>query len=408
MGEPPSGDAQPITGKRAFVDAYGTPSIHVEKDGVTTFFIIAAIIADGDRTTELRSNVDAVRRSFFGAGPMKSAKCSDERRMKVLRALLPIDFRFVAVAVDKSRVDPGSGLVFGEPFVKFMHRQLLDRLFAAFPDLHVVSDRYGDDDFMEGFKKYVLEKRLGHGQGDLFLKPTFEFTKSQDEPLVQLADMIAGSLSKIYDPKKRSPAKDEIHELLRGRALYVVDWPKRFRAVPQPIVGGSPHDYTVRRYCMDAVHRFLSEYEDSEDELRRAQVEVLSFLLFNFEAVNDATWVPMDRLREQLEGMGITFTSKQQLYSKVIAKLRDDGVILASSPHGYKLPRDVRDVLAFVERTDTIVVPMLNRLQNAREALLLATGGDLDIVSDERFAALREALHGRSFSDGAVPASRAG
>jgi hypothetical protein len=339
---------------------------------------------------------------------MKSKKCTDERRMNVLRALLPLDFKFVAVAVDKSRVDPESGLVFGEPFVKFMHRQLLDRLFAAFPDIQVVSDRYGNDESMEGFKNYVLEKRLGRGQGDLFLKPSFEFAKSQDDPLIQLADMIAGSLSKIYDPKKRSPGKEEIHELLRGKALYVVDWPKRFRAVPQPLVGGSPHDYTVRRYCMDQAHRFVAAHEDEENEETRAQVEVLSFLLFNFEAVSEGAWVPMDRLREQLEGLGISFSSKQQLYSKVIAKLRDGGVIVASSPHGYKLPRGVSDVLAFVERTDNIVVPMLNRLQSARDALLLATSGELDIVSDARFEVLREALHGRNFSDDAESTRRAG
>lgn len=322
--------------------------------------------------------------------------------------MLPVAFRFVAVAVDKSRVLRNSGLVFGEPFVKFIHRKLLDRLFGAFPDLHVVADRYGDAEFMEGFKRYVLDSRLVHGQGDLFRKPTFDFANSQSDALIQLADMVAGSLARIYDPKKRLAAKDEIHELLQAKALYVIDWPKRFRAVPRPIAGGSPHDVAVRQYCMSSAHRFLQANGESEDPVAIAQVEALSFLLFTFEAVNEAEWVPMGRLHDAVAALGITFTSKHQLYTKVIAKLRDAGVIIASSPHGYKIPRDVADVLAFVDRADTIVVPMLNRLQSARDALLLATGGGLDIVSEQRFASLRDALGERLFCDEAESPSKAG
>jgi hypothetical protein len=398
---PAEGRGYPVTPRQAFIDAFGTPSLHVEKDGVTTFFIVAAVLVDGDRTPALRAAVDAVRAAHFGPGPMKSKKCDDARRMKVLRALLPLDFKFVAVAVDKSRILPGGGLAYSEPFVKFIHRQLLDRLFAATPDLQVIADRYGDGDFMDGFKRYVLEDSRGRGQGDLFRRATFNFAESTKEPLIQLADFIAGSLSRIYDPKKQSPARSDIHDLLRGKALFVVDWPKRFRAPLCPLVGGSPHDDLVRRFCADRAGDFLVEHGDSEDPEILAQVEALGFLQFTFEAISETEWVPMDRLREALEGIGLTFNSKHQLYSKVIAKLRDGGVIVASSPRGYKLPAGVADVLQFVERADTIVVPMLNRLQNARDALSLATGGALDIVADERFAGLREALAGRSFPDGA-------
>lgn len=70
--------------KQAFVDAYGNPSVQVEKEGVTTFFIVVAILVEGDRAAALRSEVDAVRAEYFGPGPMKSKKCTEERRLKVL------------------------------------------------------------------------------------------------------------------------------------------------------------------------------------------------------------------------------------------------------------------------------------------------------------------------------------
>jgi hypothetical protein len=63
---------------------------------------------------------------------------------------------------------------------------------------------------------------------------------------------------------------------------------------------------------------------------------------------------------------------------------------------GYKVPASIADVVQFVERTDSLVVPMLRRVDNARDAIKDLTGG-FEILSDERFAALREALDGRVF-----------
>jgi hypothetical protein len=396
-GPSTSDSSFPVVPRQAFIDAYGDPSLDIEKAGVTTSFIVAAVVVPGEKVPTLRAEVDAVRAKFFGPGPIKSAKCKDDRRISVLRALQELDFKFVAVAVDKSRVLRDSGLVFGEPFVKFMHRRLLDRLFAASPDLQVVADRYGRDDFMDGFKKYVLANRIGLGQGDLFRKAKFEFAASAAEPLVQLADFVAGSLARLFDPKKLSPAKDEIQDLLRTKALFVVDWPKRFRAPLRPLLGGSPHDVAVRRYCVEAAQSFLRAHGDPDDPEVLARVEALGYLLFTFESASETEWVSGDEILDVLASLGIAFRSKHEVYTKVIAKLRDSGVILASSPHGYKIPGNVADVLQFVERTDTIVVPMLGRLQNAREALLLATSGGLDIVADDRFPWLRDALGGQVF-----------
>lgn len=396
----------PTLPRTAFIDAYGDPSLDVEKTGVTTSFIVTAVVVAGEDAARLRAQVDRVRSEFFGPGPMKSSKCKDERRMAVLRALLALDFRFIAVAVDKSRVIRDSGLVYGEPFVKFVHRLLLDRLFAATPDLHVVADRYGRDDFMEGFQRYVLEKRTALGQGDLFRRAKFEFANSRAEPLIQLADFVSGSLARLFDPKKLSPAKDEIQDLLRSKALFVVDWPKRFRASLRPLVGGSRHDIAVRRFCVEAVQSYLRSHADPSDPEVLARVETLGYLLFTFESVSETEWVAADHLRDVLASMGVTFKSKHEFLSKVVAKLRDAGVILGSSPAGYKIPGSVADVLQFVERTDTIVVPMLNRLRAAREALLLATDGALDVVADDRFEWLRGALGDQAFGSG--PAQKAG
>ena len=384
--------AYPGLRRYAFVDAYGDPSLKVEKTGVTTSFIVAAIVCDGANVDTLLREVDAVRARHFGSGPMKSAQCSDERRLKVLGSLSGVDFRYVAVAIDKSRIPGDGGLVFREPFVKFVHRKLFDRLFRAMPFLHVIADRYGNEEFMEGFKEYVLR----HQQADLFRTAAFDFRPSSEDPRIQLADFIAGSLARLYDPKKRSDESINLfRDALLPKALFVTDWPKRYSTPDVPRPGGSPHDATVRRYCLDQVQSFLGELGEPEDSELALVVETLRHLLFSFHEFGEDEYIATKQIVEVLRQMGYEVPSEHK-FRRIIARLRDHSVILASSSQGYKIPSCVRDVVDFVDRTDSIVIPMLNRLQAAREALLLATGGGLDVVADKQFDRLREALESRT------------
>jgi hypothetical protein len=76
----------------------------------------------------------------------------------------------------------------------------------------------------------------------------------------------------------------------------------------------------------------------------------------------------------------------------VIAQLRDAGVLIASSPQGYKIPVAISDVSDFVAVTDSIDHPMLNRVARARDAVLLVTKGRVDVLSGEKLSLLRAAV----------------
>ena len=139
-----------------------------------------------------------------------------------------------------------------------------------------------------------------------------------------------------------------------------------------------------------------------------APAEALSYLLFQFEAYSETDYVPTAELRDYLGELRLNPASEQQFRSKVFAKLRDNGVLLASSSHGYKIPANVSDMVDFADRTDTVVLPMLNRLQSAREAVKDITGGELDILADPRFDGLKRALEGHLFAGVNPDVSRAG
>ncbi len=67
-------------------------------------------------------------------------------------------------------------------------------------------------------------------------------------------------------------------------------------------------------------------------------------------------------------------------------------MLIASSHRGYKLPASVSDIGDFVDRTDTVVHPMLNRLARARDTVRRLTGGRVDVLAAPRYDLLRRAV----------------
>lgn len=398
---------QPQQPKHAFVDAYGDPGLDVEKAAATAFFIVAAVLVDGERVEDVYAAAEAIRQKHFQTGPIKSSAVgeNDKRRLRILADLMALPIRFAAVALDKQRVMKDGdfiypGLRFKGSFVKFVHSQLFDRLYERHPGLQVLADGTGREEFMEEFRRYVLGGMSGR-QGNLFAKPGFAFERSTNHVLIQVADFVAGSLARIYDHKKFSSRAEDIHRALQPNALYVTDWPKRFRNPPPLKQLASEHDDRVRRYCLERVQDFIAEHLDSDDPDVKARTAALEFLLFRYEWAGEDAWTPTGSLQDYLAEVCVEPPSAHNIRSKMIAPLRDVGVILASSNRGYKVPASIDDVVQFVERTDSVVVPMLRRVETARQAVKDLTGG-FDILSQERFAALREALDGRVFGQGTL------
>ena len=77
---------------------------------------------------------------------------------------------------------------------------------------------------------------------------------------------------------------------------------------------------------------------------------------------------------------------------KIIAKLRDEGVILASSANGYKIPSKVSEVYDFINHGKNVILPMLNRLKKCNDTIRLATNNSLNLFERAEYKELAELL----------------
>jgi hypothetical protein len=363
----------------AFVDEYGQANLDVDQPDVGSHFVLAAVLVEAGDAVGVRAAVDAVRAKHCQAGELRSKRLAKNptRFRAVLDDLNPIPFRFYAVVVDKREIHADSGLAFKDSFYKFLAGLLYRKLFNAFPDLHVTADEFGRDDFMDGFARYLIANH----RDTLFDRPRVTFASSKDEPLVQLADIICGTLARTYDVTKTTEKTSELLSVIRSdHALLIDEWPVRYRAASGTgsLLPADPADDDIARYGVSQAEKFIEEHEGSIEEERRAQVLTLKRLLYEVRFADSHAYVATQVLHETLEATGEP-RNDQWLRSKVIAQLRDSGVLIASSPQGYKIPISVADVSDFVAVTDTIAVRLI-------------TQGRVDVLAGDKLRLLRSAV----------------
>lgn len=84
---------------------------------------------------------------------------------------------------------------------------------------------------------------------------------------------------------------------------------------------------------------------------------------------NSSQSVYSGELVQHLSQVSERRVTKDFLYRRIIAPLRDDGVIIASGIHGYKIPTSVEDICTYINQTVTVVGPMLSRTGKCRKLI---------------------------------------
>lgn len=93
-----------------------------------------------------------------------------------------------------------------------------------------------------------------------------------------------------------------------------------------------------------------------------------------------------------MERKGFEGLSTQSFRNRIIAKLRDGGVIVASSSSGYKLPSKTSEVKDFIKMGQGIIEPMLYRLKLCYDAITLGSNGTIRILDEPKYCFLKKLI----------------
>ena len=370
----------------AYVDETGTNELDVSKPGVSVYFICVAFLVEGEKADEVIGQIDQVTQDLSGGAEIKSSSIggNHKRRKRFLDAVANVEFGYYAMLVRKDAIRKDSGFRFKSSFYKCINQMLYRRLTRSGRSVKIFADEVGGKDFMESFDAY-LSRNL---KPDLFFSYEHQFVNSNENRLVQLADLIAGTLGQCFEPEKRGPHSEEFRTALRSRELAIDIWPDRY----EPI-GGSDTESVQADDLTDSllarVNRFLAEREDSNDPIEVMRVMVLRSLLFarEFEEGN-CQLISSDRLIDQLQDQGFDEISKREFTKDVIGGIRIQGVIVAGTQKGYRLALTKGDIEKYLDHNKRVIEPMLVRLREARKAVKLDTANAVDILDSKKYRLL--------------------
>lgn len=371
-----------MPGRSAYIDECGNFGFDFSSEGVSKKYILCAVIVKNSDLPFLHDEVKKVKNdNGFQNTEMKSSTIGNNyrRRSKIISELLPINFRIILLIADKQAFRDGSPLkTYRKSFIKYLHQRLYCVLYTAYPKLKIIEDQIGSSEFQESFKEYVRENR----PQNLFNDYDFDYTDSKDELLVQLADFVGGTISKAIT----DPASPNYLEMLKGKIICTEEFPN----TKGPYWGSTPA--SAKNYNQDiydlAIFRantFIAEHEQNELGDVKLQVIAVRYLLFYVQNIDALKYISSHQLLNILEEYTETKISLNYLYRRIIAPLRDAGVILASCSQGYKIPISAVDITTYINQTHTVVSPMLHRIGICRDLIKQQTNNELDVLDDPAF-----------------------
>ena len=210
---------------------------------------------------------------------------------------------------------------------------------------------------------------------------------------MQVADIVAGSIAKNIDATRASEIDSTNYlALLQSKIIYRKVFPWSTEEFFELAKFDSEHDKEIAQLSLRIVDEFCLNNSGSDETDVKQQIAILQYLRFRFTQNQFRRYISTRELMNHLNNSGYDKMSVSTFRMKIIAKLRDEGVILASSASGYKIPCKVSEVYDFINHGKNVILPMLNRLKKCNDTIRLATNNTLNLFESAEYKELAELL----------------
>ena len=252
----------------AFTDESGAYGWDFDNETVSTHFVITAILVKESNVDELKIGMEEIRKKYFQTGEIKSSRIgkNHDRRKRILAELLTLPFNILNVIIDKRELMHSKGLRYKKSFYKFMNNIVHKELKHAFKILTIVADEIGGSEYMQSFSEYVKKKQE---VPNLWGEADFYFEASHNNVLIQLADLVAGTISFEYDAHKYNDKVPQYSRLLDKKIIRNEIYPKNidtYKIEESPLA--KDYDKEIANLSLKAAIDFINKNQ-IEDTFRK-------------------------------------------------------------------------------------------------------------------------------------------
>ena len=179
-----------------FLDDAGDTGI---KNSATGHFVVAAIIVDDSKNLENLIVAMNGFRAGLGWVDMHELKFNSTKKSiirNLLQFITQFEFFICAAVIDKAKITVMPQLASGESLYNFTIKELLLRLNLSEPIIFI--DGVAHKRQAERVRTYLRQSLKEHGVN----KCKIRFVDSRKDVLIQLADVVAGSIARSYNKEK--------------------------------------------------------------------------------------------------------------------------------------------------------------------------------------------------------------
>ncbi|MEK9209033.1 MAG: DUF3800 domain-containing protein [Patescibacteria group bacterium] len=189
-----------------FIDDSGDPSFKIDK-GASKNFVICCVIYDDELEAERTAvAIKELRRKlkFSDRVEFKFNGSTFKTRIAFLEEVSKYKFRVRALVVDKTKIKSGQPKNDKQSFYSYFIKTVLQYNKGTIKNAKIRIDGSGDRIFRKKFLTY-LRKQLNSKQQKVINNITL--VDSKTNVLIQLADMIAGTIRRYKDREKEDASK---------------------------------------------------------------------------------------------------------------------------------------------------------------------------------------------------------
>jgi len=206
-----------------FVDESGDAGMKLGS-GSSSHFLVALVIFDAPEEAERCDQCIKELRAtlqFHAQHEFHFSKLDHQKKLSFLRAVSPFNFKIVAFALNKAKVKENT-FQYPEPLYKCVLRMAFENAQSYISNAKVVIDGCSSREFKKQLKSY-LASRMRKSDGSNEIKK-IAIEQSHTNNLLQLADMIAGALSRQFKSQRES--ESEYRTLIASKVVSFKIWPK--------------------------------------------------------------------------------------------------------------------------------------------------------------------------------------
>jgi len=359
----------------AFIDETGDPRFN---EGASSFLEFSAVLIEANKESEIVSSLNAIKKKLNIQEFKSSHIRSERRRIAILFEIQNIDFKFINLVIDKSQVF-GDWKNYPAVFYKYTQKILNSELHRLYRERAVTIDKFGDENYQNSLKEY-LDKNL---QLSLF-ENTINIGSAKDNVLIQLADFIVGTHRKLNNGDFSDYKL--ISESLNKKELHILKWPDNFqRFIINSI--GNEKDRQIAEIAISYAEKYISENKKSQGNKDR--IMILEYLLFQVKFNDYKRYIYSNELIDWLVQNGIYY-KEEEFRKEIIGHLRDDGVVIASSRKGLKIPMTESELSDYLNYTSARYLTIIKRFKETYKTLNGMSLGKIDLFDSEEFKVHKE------------------